>query len=103
MTCLMGLGLPGSAGTGLPGAGCTCGTLACGVHRNAWAVHAANCFLKSDSRFGNSMMLKLPGNNSSMNCESAVRFLPGTGPLGFAFDIKPLPFATTRYLPSGVT
>src|SRR5271157_988185 len=33
----------------------------------------------------------------------SVVFLPGAGPRGFAFGAPPLPLATSRCLPSGVT
>src|SRR5260221_8241456 len=49
------------------------------------------------------MMLRHPGNKVAIYSDAAVDFLPGTGPFGSAFDVKPFPFATSRRLPSGVT
>src|SRR5579884_480902 len=101
MTYLMGLGRPTLAGTGLSCSGETCVTLSRGVQRYASSVQAASC-LRKCFFVGRSMMLNVPGNNTPMNCVSGVLFLPGTGPFGFAMEIKPLPFATRRCLASGV-
>src|ERR1700720_601252 len=49
------------------------------------------------------MMLNVPGNRSLMDCTAPVLFLPGCGPLGLAFEMRPLPLATRSCRPSGVT
>src|SRR5216683_182243 len=51
------------------------------------------------------MMLKVPRKSRPMYCTvgSAELLTPGWGPLGLALEIVPLPLATSRCLPSGVT
>src|SRR5439155_19135048 len=51
------------------------------------------------------MMLKVPRKSRPMYCTvgSAELLMPGCGPCGLALEIVPLPLATSRCLPSGVT
>src|ERR1039457_4792454 len=51
------------------------------------------------------MMLRVPGKSRPMYCTvaSLLTLTPGCGPSGLAFEVSPLPLATSRCLPSGVT
>src|SRR5689334_10734803 len=99
----MGLDWPGMSGMGLSeGLGTvTCAEALSGLHRYALAVYSFICF-SNFARDGRSMMLSVPRNRLAMY--STVRLVlvltPGCGPSGLAFGIPPLPFATSRCLPS---
>src|ERR1017187_5304224 len=75
-----------------------------GLQRYACAVKPASCASNS-LRGGRSMMLRVPWNSRPMNCTSwsVERLTPGCGPSGLALGVIPLPLATSRCLPSGVT
>src|ERR1035437_9831446 len=51
------------------------------------------------------MMLRAPWNSREISCTSwpPSGLTPGCGPRGLALDVRPLPLATSRCLPSGVT
>src|SRR5579863_5887404 len=49
------------------------------------------------------MMLSAPLKRLPMYSVLALFFFPGTGPLGFAREASPFPFATSKRFPSGVT
>src|ERR1019366_6912936 len=51
------------------------------------------------------MMLSVPWKSREISCTDASleRLTPGCGPSGLALGVIPLPLATSRCLPSGVT
>src|SRR6266850_5603499 len=106
MQYLIGDASPGFAGIGLSAgrAALTAPSALNGLQRYASAVQAASCFSKS-FRDGRSIMLNVPRKSRPMYCTagSAELLTPGWGPSGFALEMVPLPLATSRCLPSGVT
>jgi hypothetical protein len=50
-------------------------------------------------------MLKVPWNSRAISCTAGPSegFTPGCGPSGLALGVIPLPLATSRCFPSGVT
>src|SRR6266568_3584149 len=102
----IGDGSPGFAGIGLLDGrpALTAPSALSGLQRYASAVQTASCCSRS-FRGGRSMMLKVPRKSRPMYCTvgSAELLTPGWGPLGLALEIVPLPLATSRCLPSGVT
>src|ERR1035441_374097 len=66
-----------------------------------WPISGASNALRG----GRSMMLKVPWKSREISCTfgSVPELTPGCGPRGLALGVRPLPLATSRCLPSGVT
>src|ERR1041385_3680058 len=105
MQYLIGLASPTRAGIGLSGARwARTGRSACtGLQRDARAGQSASCSFNF-SPWGRSMIPNVPRNRPPMYSRTlAGGSRVGCGPWRLAFEMIPLPFATNRYLPSGVT
>ena len=103
MQYLIGLGLPGFAGTGLFGEGVTCvDTCVAGcsdrparykpraVARNSFLARQIDDTQRAGKQLADVLRRRL-----------ASSFCRVVGPCGFAFEIRPLPLATSSCLPSG--